>query len=71
MISSVFDTYGTAILAVLFIILFLLESKFELRKRAQNRWKRIIINFEVSIPSFALLRPLFIPLMVLLANKNE
>ncbi|MEO6949728.1 MAG: sterol desaturase family protein [Ginsengibacter sp.] len=71
MIRSVFDTYGTAILVVLFIILFLIESKFQLRKRVQNRWKRILINFVVSIPSFALLRLVFIPLMVWLAYKNE
>ena len=71
MIKSFFDTYGAAILISLFGILFLLESKFQLRKRVQNRWKRIIINFGVSLPSFALLRLLFIPLMVWLAYKNE
>jgi sterol desaturase/sphingolipid hydroxylase (fatty acid hydroxylase superfamily) len=71
MIHPIFDTYGSAILVVIFIILFLLESKFQLRKRVQNRWKRIIINFVVSIPSFALLRFLFIPFMVWLAYKNE
>lgn len=70
MIKSVFDTYGTVILVVIFIILFLLESKFQLRKRVQNRWKRIVINFIVSIPSFVLLRLVFIPLMVLFAYKN-
>ncbi len=70
-IHSIFDTYGTAILVVFFVILFILESKFQLRKRVQNRWKRIIINFGVSIPSFALLRLVFIPFMVWLAYKNE
>lgn len=70
MIHSIFDTYGTAILVVFFVILFLLEFKFQLRKRVQNRWKRIIINFVVSIPSFALLRFLFIPFMVYLAYEN-
>lgn len=63
--------HGTLILVILFIIFFILESKFQLRKRVQNRWKRIIINLLVSIPSFALLRFLFIPLMVWLAYKNE
>lgn len=71
MIRSVFDAYGSAILVSIFILLFILESKFHLRKRVQNRWKRIIINFGVSIPSFALLRLLFIPLMVWLAYRNE
>jgi sterol desaturase/sphingolipid hydroxylase (fatty acid hydroxylase superfamily) len=71
MIKSIFDTYGTPILAGIFIILFIFEKKFQLRKRVQNRWKRIFINFIVSIPSFALLRFLFIPLMVWLAFKNQ
>lgn|SRR6185312_319296 len=71
MLMSFFDTYGTAILVGIFILLFIFETKFQLRKRVQNRWKRIIINFLVSIPSFALLRFLFIPLMVWLALKNE
>ncbi|MEO6843608.1 MAG: sterol desaturase family protein [Ginsengibacter sp.] len=71
MIRSIFDTYGSAILVIIFIILFLLESKFQLRKRVQNRWERITINFLVSIPSFALLRLVFIPFMVWLAYKNE
>lgn len=71
MINSVFDTYGAAILITLFVILFLLESKFILRKRVQSKWKRIVINFIVSIPSFALLRILFIPLMVWLATQNQ
>ncbi|HWJ30653.1 MAG TPA: sterol desaturase family protein [Flavisolibacter sp.] len=71
MIKSIFDTYGTPILVTFFIILFLIESKFELRKRVQKRWKRIVINFIVSIPAFALLRLLFIPVMVWLAMKNQ
>lgn len=71
MIREIFDTYGTAILVVFFIILFLLEFKFQLRKRVQSRWKRVLINSLVSIPSFALLRLVFIPLMMLLAYKNE
>jgi sterol desaturase/sphingolipid hydroxylase (fatty acid hydroxylase superfamily) len=36
-----------------------------------SRWKRIFINFIVSIPSFALLRLMFIPLMVWLAYQNQ
>lgn len=71
MIKAIFDTYGTPILLALFAILFLIESKFQLRKRVQKRWKRIIINFVVSIPAFALLRVLFIPAMVWLAVQNK
>ncbi|MEO6683814.1 MAG: sterol desaturase family protein [Ginsengibacter sp.] len=70
MIQSVFDTYGALILSVLFVVLFFLESKFQLRKRVQNRWKRMVINFLVAIPSFVLLRLLFIPFIVWLAYKN-
>ena len=71
MIKAVFDTYGAPILITFFIILFLLESKFQLRKRVQGRWKRMFINFIVSIPAFALLRILFIPAMVWLAVQNQ
>ncbi|MCY7411394.1 MAG: sterol desaturase family protein, partial [Chitinophagales bacterium] len=71
MIQSIFDTYGTPILIGIFILLFILEKKFELRKRVQPRWKRIIINFIVSIPAFVLLRVLFIPAMVWIASKNQ
>ena len=71
MIKSVFDTYGAAILLTLFVLLFILEGKFELRKRVQKRWKRIVINFIVSLPAFALLRLLFIPGMVWLATQNK
>lgn len=71
MIKSIFDSYGTPVLIGLFILLFFLETKFQLRKRVQNRWKRIVINFIFSIPAFVLLRLLFIPAMVWLAMKNQ
>ncbi len=71
MIRSLFDTYAVMILITMFGILFLLESRFQLRKRVQSRWKRIFINSIVSIPAFALLRLLFIPAMVWLAVQNQ
>jgi sterol desaturase/sphingolipid hydroxylase (fatty acid hydroxylase superfamily) len=71
MIKSIFDTYGTPTLIALFVILFFLESKFQLRKRVQGRWKRIFINFIVSLPACALLRVLLIPAMVWLAVQNQ
>ncbi len=52
MIKFIFDSYGTPILIGLFIILFIVETKFQLRKRVQDRWKKIVINFIVSIPAF-------------------
>jgi sterol desaturase/sphingolipid hydroxylase (fatty acid hydroxylase superfamily) len=70
MINTVFDRYGTPILITLFVILFLLESKFQLRKRVQSRWKRVVTNIVVSIPAFTLLKFLFLPMMVWLAHKN-
>jgi len=71
MIKTLFDSYGTPILIGLFIILFIVETKFQLRKRVQGRWKRIIINFIISIPAFVLLRLLFIPAMIWLAVQNQ
>ena len=70
-IRNIFDTYGAPVLVTIFIILFIIETNFQLRKRVQKRWKRIFINFVVSIPAFALLRLLFIPVMVWLALQNE
>lgn len=71
MIKDIFDTYGASILLTSFAILFLVESKFQLRKRVQSKWKRIFINFVVSIPAFVLLRVMFIPVMVWLAVQNQ
>jgi sterol desaturase/sphingolipid hydroxylase (fatty acid hydroxylase superfamily) len=71
MINSIFDSYGVLVLMSVFIACFILESKYQLRKRVQSRWKRLIINFIVSLPAFALLRLLFIPAMVWLAVNNQ
>ncbi|MEO6548632.1 MAG: sterol desaturase family protein [Ferruginibacter sp.] len=71
MIKAIFDSYGTPILIGVFFMLLLVETIFQLRKRVQSRWKRMLINFIVSIPAFALLRLLFIPAMVWLATKNQ
>ena len=71
MIHSVFQIIGVPVLIVLFILLLVLETKFQLRKRVQSRWKRIFINSIVSFPAFTLLRFLFLPAMIWLADKNE
>ena len=71
MIRNLFDNIGSPILISVGIALFILETKYQLRKRVQERWKRILINVGVSLPSFALLRFLFLPLMVWLAFKNQ
>ena len=70
-IRNIFDTYGAPFLVAIFIILFIIETQFQLRKRVQKRWKRIFINFIVSIPAFALLRLLFIPAMVWLSVQDQ
>ena len=70
-IHKIYDTIGRAILIPLLIVLLFIESRFQLRKRVQYRWKRAWINILLSIPSFAMLRFIFIPLMVLLAIENE
>ncbi len=70
MIHTIFDKIGFPILLFLFVALFILESKYQLRRRVQARFKRIVINFIVSIPAFTLLRFLFLPVMVWLAYKN-
>jgi sterol desaturase/sphingolipid hydroxylase (fatty acid hydroxylase superfamily) len=71
MIHSIFDIKGFIILSVIFVMLFLLESKFRLRRRIQNRWSRIWTNLLVSIPAFSLLRLLLLPVMVWIALKNQ
>lgn len=71
LIHEIFDWKGIPILAGLFIFLFLIENKFELRKRVQQKKKRALINNLVSIPSFVLLRFFLLPVMVWLALQNE
>src|SRR3954463_13333058 len=70
-IQSIFDSIGTPVLTVIFLLLFIIEGRRQLRKRVQSRWHRIFINFIVSLPVFTLLRLLLIPAMVWLAAQNE
>lgn len=71
MIHDIFDMIGTPLLLTVFISLFFIEKKFQLRKRVQKITKRFFVNFIVSIPAFALLRILLIPEMVWLAVLNQ
>jgi len=71
MIHQIFDLIGSPILWFVFICLFFLEKKFQLRKRVQQITKRLVINFIFAIPAFVLLRILLIPEMVWLAIINE
>jgi sterol desaturase/sphingolipid hydroxylase (fatty acid hydroxylase superfamily) len=71
LIHEIFDKVGIPVLVVIFLALFALESRLQLRKRVGNRWKRIITNSIVSIPAFTLLRLLFLPVMVWVAYTNQ
>ena len=71
MIQIIFNKIGTPILALISLLLFILETKFQLRKRIQKRFSRILINVFVSIPAFVLLRFAFLPIIVWLAFKNQ
>jgi sterol desaturase/sphingolipid hydroxylase (fatty acid hydroxylase superfamily) len=71
MVHQIFDIIGSPILWFVFICLFFIEKKFQLRKRVQQIAKRLIINFIVAIPAFVLLRILLIPEMVWLAIINQ
>ncbi len=70
-IHRIFDWFGIPALVIIFWALSLIESKFELRKRVQNKWQRSVINSIVSIPSFILLRFMFLPAMIWLSIQNE
>ncbi|RYY25316.1 MAG: sterol desaturase family protein [Chitinophagaceae bacterium] len=70
LIHHIFDTIGVPVLVVIFVLLYVSESRFELRKRVGNKWKRTMINSIVSIPAFTLLRFLFLPVMVWIASTN-
>lgn len=70
-IRRVFDFRGTPLLAVVFAALYILEGRKPLRPRKTSRTSRMITNSGVSVPAFALLRLIFLPIMVKLAKVNE
>jgi sterol desaturase/sphingolipid hydroxylase (fatty acid hydroxylase superfamily) len=70
-LHNVFDWIGIPILVGVFLCLFFIEERFQLRKRVQSKWKRTVINNLVSIPSFILLRFMFLPVMIWLTIQNE
>jgi sterol desaturase/sphingolipid hydroxylase (fatty acid hydroxylase superfamily) len=71
MIKRIFDLRGAPLLLIAFGILLVAERKKQLRKRNQPQIKRGVINSIVAIPSFSLLRLVFIPAMVRLALHNR
>jgi sterol desaturase/sphingolipid hydroxylase (fatty acid hydroxylase superfamily) len=70
-ITKILDRKGSPILVVGFIVLFILEKRQRLRKRKEMVIKRSVKNLIVAIPAFALLRFMFLPAMVKIANKSQ
>lgn len=70
-IRRIFDSKGGPVLAAIFIGLFIAESRRQLRKRKTSRVQRIVTNTIVAVPSFSLLRFVFLPAMVKIALKNR
>ena len=71
LIRKLFDKKGMPLLATVFVVLFIAESRRRLRKRKSPKLERGIVNTVVSLPAFTLLRFLFLPLMVSLAQKSQ
>lgn len=71
LIKRIFDYKGAPLIAAVFVVLFIAESRRQLRKRNQSRLQRMVINSLVSIPAFTLLRFLFLPVIIQLAIRNE
>ncbi|MEP6584430.1 MAG: hypothetical protein ABJA90_09185, partial [Ginsengibacter sp.] len=70
-LHKVFDWMGIPILVIVFWILFFIEARFQLRKSVQSKRQRSVINSILSIPSFILLRFMFLPVMIWLTIQNE
>ncbi|TDG34828.1 sterol desaturase family protein [Pedobacter changchengzhani] len=71
LIAKIFDKRAAPILTAFFVVLFIVEHKRKLRKTTQPLTKRIVTNTTVALPSFMLLRFLFLPVLVHLASKNK
>jgi len=69
--DPIFDLIGIPILVGLFIFLWIMESKFQLRKRVQKKSDRFLTNTGIATVSLVLLRLVFIPAMVWLAVHNN
>lgn len=70
-LRQLFDSIGSPVLIGLFILLFILETRYGLRERKQPRTKRLWTNSLLAVPSFILLRLMFLPVMMWIATKNE
>lgn len=70
-IRRIFDKKAVPLLAAAALLLFVAESRRQLRKRTQPRVKRLTTNTIVALPSFSLLRYLLLPVMVNMAKESR
>jgi len=61
------DYVGTPLLACLFVALLLLQWRFPLRRHYFSVIKRLLRNFVLSIPGFAIVRLAMLPIPLMLA----
>lgn len=66
-----FDGIGAIFLICFFIFLFIMETFFQLRKRTQSRFSRIVTNAGVASIGFLTLRLTLIPVLVWMATFAE
>lgn len=70
--APVLNIVGGAVLAGVFLLLFLLETRFALRpRRVQNRWRRLVINGAVAATTLVVVRLLSIPIVLWVAAWGE
>ena len=70
-IRRVFDTKAVPVLMAAGLLLFVAETRRQLRKRTRPRGERMVTNTLVSLPSFSLLQLLLLPVMVKMAEESR
>lgn len=73
LLLPILDFYGAPLVALLFAALFVLQRKFPLQEQKCSVWRRTFVNLLYSLPGFAMLRLLLVPLpymAALWAQKN-
>ncbi len=71
LINRVFDRKAAPLLMAVFVLLISAERRRRLRKATQPKAERVIVNSLIAVPSFGLLRFVFLPAMVKMALKNK
>ena len=69
--APVLNVVGGAVLTGVFLLLLLLETRFALRPRVQNRWQRLIINGAVAATTLLVVRLVSIPIVLWVATQAE